>query len=73
MVDQKCFLPYNYSIETKQRPGMIELNCVSVAGGWQTAIKGTEVLLGPVFNNITDLWMWQKNNIFAQQKQLVDQ
>jgi hypothetical protein len=52
---------------------MIELNCVSVARGWQTAIKDTEVLFGPVFNNITDLWMWQKNNIFAQQKQLVDQ
>jgi hypothetical protein len=44
---------------------MIELQCVSVAGGWQTCIKGTEVRFGPVYNKITELWAWQKNNIYS--------
>ena len=42
----------------------IQLNCTSVAGGWQTAIKDTEVTFGPVFNRIQDLWAWQRANIF---------
>ena len=42
----------------------IQLNCASVAGGWQTAIKDTEVTFGPVFNRIQDLWSWQRENIF---------
>ncbi len=46
---------------------MVELNCASVPGGWQTAIKGTEVTFGPVFNRIQELWAWQKNNIYAGQ------
>ena len=46
---------------------MIQLNCASVAGGWQTAIKGTEVTFGPVFNRIQDLWNWQRANIFQEQ------
>ena len=51
---------------------MIELQCANVPGGWQTCIKNTQVTFGPVFNKIGDLWMWQKNNIFAAQK-TVDQ
>ncbi len=47
---------------------MIELNCASVAGGWQTAIKNTEVTFGPVFNRIQDLWAWQRANVYAVQK-----
>lgn len=47
---------------------MIELQCVSVAGGWQSAIKNTQVRFGPVYNRIQDLWVWQRNNIFDAQK-----
>jgi hypothetical protein len=47
---------------------VIELNCASVAGGWQTAIKNTEVTFGPVFNRIQDLWAWQRANVYAVQK-----
>ncbi len=46
---------------------MVQLNCASVPGGWQTAIKGTEVTFGPVFNRIQDLWNWQRANIFQEQ------
>ena len=42
----------------------VQLNCANVAGGWQTAIKDTEVTFGPVFNRIQDLWAWQRANIF---------
>ena len=51
---------------------MLELQCLNVPGGWQTCIKHTQVSFGPVFNRIQDLWVWQKNNIFAVQK-TVDQ
>lgn len=44
---------------------IIELECKNVPGGWQTAIKQTEVTFGPVFNKITDLWAWQRENIYA--------
>lgn len=44
---------------------MVELCCVSVPGGWQTCVKGTEVAFGPVFNVIGDLWKWQRKNIFT--------
>ena len=39
--------------------------CVSVLGGWQSAVEGQHVTyaFGPVFNNIQDLWNWQKENI----------
>ena len=40
--------------------------CVSVLGGWQTAISTKEqqvYTFGPVFNNFQDLWAWQKKNV----------
>lgn len=43
----------------------MELMCVSVIGGWQTGIKGTAVLLGPVYNDVCDLWRWQRDNILT--------
>lgn len=43
----------------------MELVSVSVIAGWQTGIKGTAVLFGPIFNNIDDLWRWQRDNIFT--------
>lgn len=43
----------------------VEFCCVSVAGGWQTAIRKTGYSFGPVFNRINDLWNWQKENILG--------
>lgn len=43
----------------------MDLTCVNVPGGWQTGIKGTAVLFGPVYNNVCDLWQWQRDNIFT--------
>jgi len=40
-----------------------EYSCLSVVGGWQTAIKGTNQTFGPCFHKITDLWAWQKANL----------
>ena len=47
--------------------GQLELRCANVPGGWQTVIEHTEVTFGPVFNKITDLWAWQKANIYSLQ------
>lgn len=38
---------------------------MSVLGGWQTFIKGTNVAIGPVFRDTVALWQWQRENIFA--------
>lgn len=43
----------------------MELMSVSVVGGWQTGIKGTGVTFGPVYNDVCDLWRWQRDNIFT--------
>jgi hypothetical protein len=42
---------------------MVEVRCLSVLGGWQTCVGQTDITFGPVFNNITDLWNWQKENL----------
>ena len=45
----------------------------SVSGGWQTVAHtpdGRDWPFGPVMNNVTDLWAWQKNNLFAAQKEV---
>lgn len=47
---------------------MINIICANVAGGWQTEVKGTGYKIGPVFNSITDLWKWQKINLFNMEK-----
>ena len=49
---------------------MLELQCVSVAGGWQTCIKNTQVCFGPVYNRIQDLWAWQRANLFASEAEV---
>lgn len=38
------------------------MKCVSVIGGWQTENEDGE-LFGPIFNKVTDLWAWQKQNL----------
>lgn len=45
---------------------MVEFCCISVLGGWQTAIKNTGYRFGPVFNRIQDLWAWQAKHIFGK-------
>lgn len=34
--------------------------CKSVLGGWQSGIEGTNIVFGPVYNNILELYDWQK-------------
>jgi hypothetical protein len=48
---------------------MVQLACLSVAGGWQTCVKDTDITLGPVFNKLPDLWKWQWENLFKPQEQ----
>jgi hypothetical protein len=43
----------------------MKLSCKSVAGGWQTCVDKTEYCFGPVFNDIKDLWQWQRINLFG--------
>ncbi len=49
-------------VVTNKRVGMIDLACKSVAGGWQSMDNVTGNVFGPVYNDIQDLWDWQKNN-----------
>lgn len=44
---------------------MIEICCLNVLGGWQTAISKTGFLFGPIFNSCTDLWEWQRVHIYG--------
>ena len=36
----------------------MNINCVSVLGGWQTESNGQ--LIGPIFNKVNDLWDIQR-------------
>ena len=47
---------------------MSTYTCFSVPGGWQTLNNSTQRLLGPVFNRIQELWAWQRNNLYKEQK-----
>ena len=40
--------------------------CVSVINGWQTQCVSTGELIGPAFDRTTDLWEWQKNNLYKE-------
>ena len=45
----------------------MEISCLSVPGGWQTVVypaDGGKYPFGPVFNKVTDLWDWQRANLF---------
>lgn len=51
---------YSFTIE------FTDYNCKSVPAGWQTEIWSEETqsqLVGPVFNDIEDLWRWQQSHI----------
>jgi len=43
----------------------MKIQCKNVAGGWQTCVVETGYLFGPVYNKITDLWAWQRENLFG--------
>lgn len=38
---------------------LLMISCKSVPEGWRTCINES-MLIGPAFNNINDLWEWQK-------------
>jgi hypothetical protein len=45
----------------------MKITCISVPGGWQTLVyttDGGEYPFGPVFNKVTDLWDWQRANLY---------
>lgn len=42
---------------------MSKYQCVSVLGGWVTEDMETSVKFGPVFNAVSDLWDWQRDNL----------
>jgi|LakMenEpi03Aug12_release.lakeMendotaPanAssembly.Ray.scaffolds.fasta_scaffold2164715_1 hypothetical protein len=45
----------------------MEISCANVPGGWQTVVytaDGGEYSFGPVYNRVTDLWTWQRANLF---------
>ncbi len=39
-------------------------SCLSVVGGWQTQVRATGELIGPVFRRVSELWMWQRANLY---------
>ena len=48
----------------------MRFSCVSVPGGWQTEITtkdSSQCLIGPVYNRVTDLWAWQRENLYCEQ------
>lgn len=47
----------------------MKITCKNVPGGWQSCVEKTEYLFGPVFNKITDLWAWQRVNLFAMENE----
>jgi hypothetical protein len=50
----------------------MKITCKNVAGGWQTCIETSGYLFGPVFNKITDLWAWQRLNLYASRFTVAD-
>jgi len=50
----------------------MKITCKSVMGGWQTCVANTGYLFGPVFNKITDLWAWQRVNLYGTNMTMAD-
>lgn len=45
----------------------MEISCANVPGGWQTVVYTADsgkYPFGPVYNRVTDLWDWQRANLF---------
>jgi hypothetical protein len=45
----------------------IKLECINVAGGWQSNIKNTPYVFGPIYMKIQDLWAWQRKHVYGVQ------
>ncbi len=43
----------------------MKIICKNVPGGWQSAVEISGYQFGPVFNKITDLWAWQRTNLYG--------
>lgn len=43
----------------------MEVSYKKMDGGWQTWIKATDYSFGPVFDNLKDLWIWQRQNLLG--------
>jgi hypothetical protein len=45
----------------------MKVTTMSVLGGWQTELQfadGSTALVGPVCNRCSDVWDWQRENLF---------
>lgn len=45
----------------------MKVTTISVINGWQTKLQfadGSESLVGPAYNRVTDTWAWQNANLF---------
>jgi hypothetical protein len=45
----------------------MKISCANVVGGWVTIMiptDGKEYTFGPVYNKISDLWDWQRKNLY---------
>lgn len=50
----------------------MKIICKSVPGGWQSSVEVSGYLFGPVFNKITDLWAWQRVNLYGTNLTMAD-
>ena len=68
-VDKGSKTCYNMGIVNNKERTM-KYACWSVVGGWVTASVNAEgepiEFIGPVFNSITDLWKWQRDNLYTE-------
>lgn len=45
----------------------MRITCTNVMNGWQTVVRtedGQNWPFGPVFNRVSDLWDWQRKNLY---------
>lgn len=50
----------------------MKIVCKNVAGGWQSCVEISGYCFGPVYNKITDLWMWQRTNLYGTNLTVAD-
>jgi len=65
-LDQKDPFCYNFGIVNNKELRM-KVSTMGVLGGWQTELvfaDGSTALVGPVCNRCSDVWDWQRHNLF---------
>ena len=50
----------------------MKIVCKSVPGGWQSCVEVTGYLFGPTFNKLSDLWTWQRTNLYGTNMTFAD-